>query len=346
MCNMAAYAGKLPAAPFLLDMIRCQEYLAGGHYTGIATIDGTTIHMYKVVGTVDDLLRRYPEIYDMPGNTGIIHSRTPGFDGDAWAQPFFSGDRKIIYCANGVMGIFDGKTSYKEFYSKSKNSGTIYLTARKADSNAPGGMDDGFCIHSSEIMANAVADRHNKGFTLSEAMHNSAVDFKAEIAALALSVAEPDSVTAFRVNQPLVWGRNENGFYLATSAFALDELGVNWINPAPFASVMTMTKDFIKILPMDEFSEYFEVSVPLEKIYGNLNAALDNEAGLTVLEMSKIVRNCWCTEKLVSHYQVVYDFLRENLRNGKVEYIDSTEPASGAGLFAPVRRFKIAKRYS
>ena len=38
MCNIAGYVGNQPAAPILLEMLRKQEGLAGGYYTGIATI--------------------------------------------------------------------------------------------------------------------------------------------------------------------------------------------------------------------------------------------------------------------------------------------------------------------
>ena len=37
MCNIAGYVGNKPAAPILLEMLRNQEGLAGGYYTGIAT---------------------------------------------------------------------------------------------------------------------------------------------------------------------------------------------------------------------------------------------------------------------------------------------------------------------
>jgi hypothetical protein len=34
MCNIAGYVGIRPAAPILIEMIRRQEGLAGGYYTG------------------------------------------------------------------------------------------------------------------------------------------------------------------------------------------------------------------------------------------------------------------------------------------------------------------------
>lgn len=38
MCNIAGYIGEQQAAPILIEMIREQEGLDAGFYTGIATI--------------------------------------------------------------------------------------------------------------------------------------------------------------------------------------------------------------------------------------------------------------------------------------------------------------------
>ena len=128
MCNMAAYAGTEPAAPKLFRMLQSQETLGGGHYNGIATIHNGKIHMIKVIGSTADLLKRHPEVLDLPGTVGIAHSRTPGIDSDEWAQPFFSYDEKVIYCANGAAGQFTD-TDYNKFYLESLANGMTYRTA-------------------------------------------------------------------------------------------------------------------------------------------------------------------------------------------------------------------------
>ena len=73
MCNMAAYAGRNAAAPILFRMLQSQEGLGGGHYNGIATIHEGKIYMIKVIGSTADLLRRHPEVLELPGTVGIAH---------------------------------------------------------------------------------------------------------------------------------------------------------------------------------------------------------------------------------------------------------------------------------
>ena len=77
MCNIAGYIGTKQAAPILIEMIRAQEGLNAGFYTGIATLHEGRIHYRKLVGNLDDLLSK-TDAASLPGNIGIIHSRTPG----------------------------------------------------------------------------------------------------------------------------------------------------------------------------------------------------------------------------------------------------------------------------
>ena len=84
MCNIAGYIGERDAAPILIEMIRAQEGQNGGFYTGIATMHEGKIHYRKLVGSLDDLLKR-TDAASLPGKLGIIHSRTPGFAGDEWS---------------------------------------------------------------------------------------------------------------------------------------------------------------------------------------------------------------------------------------------------------------------
>ena len=75
MCNIAGYVGERRAAPILIEMLRREEGIDAGFYTGIATLHEGKIHYRKLTGNLDDLLRETDAI-DLPGNIGIIHSRT------------------------------------------------------------------------------------------------------------------------------------------------------------------------------------------------------------------------------------------------------------------------------
>ena len=108
MCNIAGYVGIRPAAPILIEMIRRQEGLAGGYYTGLATIHEGRIHYVKLTGDVDRLLAE-TDALSLPGTIGIIHSRSKAGGGDEWAHPFVDaarGEPTIAYVANGSLGCF------------------------------------------------------------------------------------------------------------------------------------------------------------------------------------------------------------------------------------------------
>ena len=92
MCNIAGYVGIRPAAPILIEMIRRQEGLAGGYYTGLATIHEGRIHYVKLTGDVDRLLAE-TDALSLPGTIGIIHSRSKAGGGDEWAHPFVDAAR-------------------------------------------------------------------------------------------------------------------------------------------------------------------------------------------------------------------------------------------------------------
>ena len=339
MCNMAAYAGNRSAAPILFRMLQSQEALGGGHYNGIATIHDGRIHMVKVIGSTSELLRRHPELLQLPGTVGIAHSRTPGIDSDEWAQPFLSYDEKIVYCANGAGGRFTD-TDYNTPYMRDKAEGVVYRTAVENPAAVYPVMKDGVCVHSSEVAANLVRRLAGGGGPLRKALGAAVTDLKSEIAALALSADEPDTVSALRVNQPLMWGRDGEGFYLATSAFALENEGLNWINPAPVCSAMTMRKEGVEFESLDAFLPLVSGCAPLTAVRRRLEEMLDTGADFCVEDFCRAAAECWPEDKLAEANMTVYEYLREKVNSGLLQSFVVETPGSGAGLQAPQRRFR------
>ena len=343
MCNMAAYAGRNAAAPILFRMLQSQEGLGGGHYNGIATIHEGKIHMIKCIGSTADLLRRHPEVLELPGTVGIAHSRTPGIDSDEWAQPFFAHGEQVIYCANGAAGRFKG-TNYNPIYERDKAEGVRYRTLIPNPAEGYPVMSDGCGVHSSEITANLVRRCLTPGKLLRRAMGEACFEKKSEIAALALAVAEPDTVSAIRINQPLMWGRKEDGFYLATSAFALENEAIDWINPVPAASLMTMGRDKIEFESYDAYIPYFGGCNPLTAINKTLDEMFDSGKDFCVNDFCVEAAKCWPEDKLAVANMTVYEYLREKVHSNVIESFTVDSPGSGAGLIAPQTRFrKISK---
>ena len=50
MCNIAGYVGERDAAPILNEMLRAEEGIDAGFYTGLATVDEGKIYYRKVCG--------------------------------------------------------------------------------------------------------------------------------------------------------------------------------------------------------------------------------------------------------------------------------------------------------
>ena len=113
MCIIAGYSGNQNAAPILIEMMKKEEYVDGGLSTGIATIHEGKLYVRKVVGDVETLLSE-TDALDLPGTTGIIHSRTGG-DYVQRAHPFTSNNGKIALLTNGTTR----ECACPEYYAKS-----------------------------------------------------------------------------------------------------------------------------------------------------------------------------------------------------------------------------------
>ena len=113
MCNIAGYVGKRNAAPILIEMLRRQEGLNGGFYSGLAVHDGEELSYRKVLGDVSALTGA-TDAESLNGTMGIAHSRTPSGGDASWAHPFVTereGRAELCYVANGNVGLF---SNFKE----------------------------------------------------------------------------------------------------------------------------------------------------------------------------------------------------------------------------------------
>ena len=95
MCNMAGYVGEFRAAPILIEMMKREEGIQGGFQTGIATYHEGKIYYAKITGDTDRLTAM-TNAASLPGNIGIMHSRSNSGGLDEWAHPFVSEKDGII----------------------------------------------------------------------------------------------------------------------------------------------------------------------------------------------------------------------------------------------------------
>ena len=109
MCNIAGYVGKKDAAPLVIEMLRRQEGLDAGYYTGVVTCANDKLHLCKTVGDMRALEEKMQGV-TLEGNIGLAHSRTPGGGDDHWSHPFWGQkegqEPRLAYVSNGTFGEF------------------------------------------------------------------------------------------------------------------------------------------------------------------------------------------------------------------------------------------------
>ncbi len=257
MCIIAGYNGTKRAAPLIIEMLRKTEGIDAGCYTGIATLHEGKIHYRKLAGNLDRLLAE-TDCLDLPGNIGIIHSRTPGgHNGDNWAHPFtYEKDdkTKLALVFNGIGGCckktpqnLPGKI--REFLSSGyelKSRG-IYDGKEKHLVQCD---DDGNMYHLGDIIAQNIAKKvFEEKMTVTDAAAKSYEELDGEHIGLLLSVTDPEVINYCRMNFPMFVGFADHGACLATVPLAFADHTERY-HLLPALSTGTVTKDGFTVKKM------------------------------------------------------------------------------------------------
>ena len=224
MCNIAGYVGERPAAPILLEMIAAQEGFAGGYYTGIATMHEGKIYYAKLTGDTERLINN-TEAASLPGNIGIIHSRSKAGGGDEWAHPFVGlrgGEITTAYVANGSRGCFAVQSEQFDKLTQDLDDGGYKMLSRaKCDSTRYPKLADGMAVHMSDVMCQLILRRMNSGSVEHKAMAEAFCEMPNEIVGLLLSLDSPDAIVWSRINMPMFVAFAEHGAYLSSTPIAM-----------------------------------------------------------------------------------------------------------------------------
>lgn len=236
MCNIAGYVGTERAAPILIEMLRRQEGLNAGYYTGIATIHAGKIHYAKLTGDLDRLIAE-TNAAELPGTIGIIHGRTESGGGDAWSHPFLSfgadGAPSIAYVANGSAGIFAPRNEEFCRLAETLIAQGYAMSSQVYDAQGYQTLSDGSSVHMSDVMCQLIRKNLDTGKTTEAAMTDAFCAMPSEIVGLLLSLAEPDCITWSRINMPMMIGFAPHGAYLASASLAFpDDAGEPQLLPA------------------------------------------------------------------------------------------------------------------
>lgn len=333
MCNMAAYTGKKPAVNELIELLRVQEGLAGGHFTGITTLHNGKLYMAKVCGDVDDLLKK-TNVLDLPGTTGIAHSRTPGYPDDTWAQPFIATDESTVFCANGI-GANSVLPFPEDTFLKAEKilAETPFKLTTGVEAELPAypKLSDGKYYHSTEIESALIAEFHRQGADMRAALKQAFAFMPNQIAALALAADESDTVTVLRYNQSLFYGKKEDGFCIATSCTAFQERTYDWFQPVPVGTVGKLTADRIDFEMLGSHLNKLVIQPDHAAAARYFDSLLAEGKPLGLLDMfDQMITNPEISPKGYSCQDsfLLYSYLAEKLRRG--ELIQGTRKVAGS----------------
>ena len=223
MCNIAGYVGTRAATPILLEMIRRQEGLNGGFYTGLAVHDGQKLNYAKMRGDLDMLCSKH-DMAAFPGNAGLIHSRTPSGGGDLWAHPFTApslDDPKLCYVANGNYGIYQPRReSYDLVADRFVADGFDIPCKAEEYSSKYNHLSSGSSIHLSDLVCQMIYRLMQSGIATHRAMAQAICQVPHELVGLVMEQASADRIYFCRINAPMFVGFDESGAYLASSPTA------------------------------------------------------------------------------------------------------------------------------
>lgn len=340
MCVLAAYLGDAPAAPTLLEMLRREEGLGGGYYTGVATVHNGCLHYAKVVGDVAALCEQ-TDALSLPGTLGIAHSRTRSGGDREWAHPFLGQAERLAYVANGAHGLFKARVDQVAAGDQLLERGYRFRSASPEPISPYPVLRDGCSVHVSETMALWIEENLRGGMDLLSAGCRAYQDWPAEIVGLTISADHPDQFVALRLNQPLTIGRSESAVYAATTALAFPE-GTVWQMAMPPNAGAAVYADGIRLAPFDPPPAQAATYPPAHEVAEALMVAL-REGPCTLGTLCKRTEGLWPTGQMPQVAMLVYEFITALVKAGRATLVEDRVPGVTEDLTAPRTRVALSE---
>ena len=222
MCGIVGFTGVQGAAPILLDGLKKLEY-RGYDSAGIAVMDRSKISVSKVTGRIANLCAKTHDGADVPGVTGIGHTRwaTHGAPTEENAHPHLSNDGRFAVVHNGII--------------------ENYLTLREEL------IRDGYHFESetdTEVIVHLI-ELYYKG-DMHEALVKTTNRLQGSYALGVICADEPGKMYAVREASPLILGvgLHENFFASDVTALVAHTRNVIYLEDGEFAE---LTGDAVRI---------------------------------------------------------------------------------------------------
>jgi glutamine---fructose-6-phosphate transaminase (isomerizing) len=199
MCGIIAYCGKEPAAPIILEGLRCLEY-RGYDSAGIASMCDGKMLVKKDVGKIDEVNRKQ-DMSSLPGSIAIGHTRwaTHGAVTQINAHPHVDCQNRLAVVHNGII------ENYQQLRQELIDRGHHF--ASETDSEVIPHLIG-------EIMA-------NNSCSLEKAVLATMPLLAGSYAFAVFSPDDPGKIVAARKNNPLVIGLSSHGSYISSDTLAI-----------------------------------------------------------------------------------------------------------------------------
>ena len=224
MCGIIGYCGKPPAAPVVLEALKCLEY-RGYDSAGIATLCDGQLLIRKAAGKIEEVNEKH-SLNALPGNTAIGHTRwaTHGSVTQANAHPHSDCNGRVAVVHNGII------ENYQELRQELISRGHRFSSETD-----------------SEVIPHLLEDELKKGCSLEEAILTIAPKLEGSYAFLAISLDDPDKIVGTRKNNPLVVGVDDHACYVSSDALAFSQ-HTNQLITLGDTEVVILTSDKIEFL--------------------------------------------------------------------------------------------------
>ena len=185
------------AAPVLLECVKKLEY-RGYDSVGIAT-PSSKINIRKDKGKISEAEKNV-KLSDLPGNMGIAHVRwaTHGIPTQKNAHPHTDCNGKIAVVHNGII------ENYKELKNNLESEGHIF----KSDTDT-------------EVIPHLIEKFMDQGFDLEIAVRKTLDMIHGSYALAVISTDEPGKIVGVRKESPMIVGKGDGDYFLASDVPAI-----------------------------------------------------------------------------------------------------------------------------
>ena len=345
MCNMAGYVGEFRAAPILIEMMKREEGIQGGYQTGIATYHEGKIYYAKITGDTDRLTA-LTNAAALPGNIGIMHSRSQGSGLDEWAHPFVSENDGVIrsaYIANGGQGFFRKDRPKLEKRAEELLALGYNMRSREKMETSYPTLSDGTAVHMTDIMCQEIQFNMDSGLDGAASMDKAFHDLPGELAGLLLSLAEPEHITFSRSNMPLYVGFSSHGGYIASTALAFPEDADRVAQISSFVSGR-LCKDSYTLIPYKTpIANMGQINDRRTQEAYNIIVSLLREGNKSCADLYKAVYPLFDGYDYYDAEPLTYNVMQTLMKEGRLRTEIIRRPGKLDGITAPQNRYWLVE---